>query len=214
MLKNVLTAVWCRFGSWSFVIKLNFCSDFKHKVWSRFWSWSSGEILKLNFCQYFDADFLLKLWSWIMVKIWKPALVNFLNFKFSRDGWDFEVGAWSRFWKWKLIKICVRTTQPSGPLCLWQCFFDELQPERKCYVSRRWFFLFPRLQHRWALQWWVHLYNHHHFHMNHHYNCHHHYFGIIRGVETRKLRGSRHFCDSGAGSCYWHCLWYLHQSGI
>ena len=45
-------------------------------------------------------------------------------------GWDFEVGAWSRFWRW-LIKTCVRTcdiwlkvvtlvsrTQPSGPLCL------------------------------------------------------------------------------------------------
>ena len=49
--------------------------------------------------------------------------------------WDFEVGAWSRFWKC-LIKICVRTcdltykeatlvsrTQPLGPLCLWQCFY-------------------------------------------------------------------------------------------
>ena len=41
-------------------------------------------------------------------------------------GWDFEVDAWSRFWRWGLIKICVWTlvswTQPSGPLCLWQCF--------------------------------------------------------------------------------------------
>ena len=42
-------------------------------------------------------------------------------------GWDFEVDAWSKFWN--LIKICVwtcnmtlaRWTQPSGPLCLWQC---------------------------------------------------------------------------------------------
>ena len=41
----------CRFGSWSLVIKLNFCLDFEHKVWSRFWSWSSGEILKLKFGQ-------------------------------------------------------------------------------------------------------------------------------------------------------------------
>ena len=24
-------------------------------------------------------------------------------------GWDFEVDAWSRFWRWNLIKICVRT---------------------------------------------------------------------------------------------------------
>ena len=44
-------------------------------------------------------------------------------------GWDFEVDAWSRFWRWGLIKICVWTlvswTQPSGALCLWQCF-DQL----------------------------------------------------------------------------------------
>ena len=49
-------------------------------------------------------------------------------------GWDFEVDAWSRFWRWSFIKICVwtcdmtpkvtlaRWTQSSGPLCLWQCF--------------------------------------------------------------------------------------------
>ena len=34
----------CRFGRWGLFIKLNFCSDFEHKVWSRFWSWSSGKI--------------------------------------------------------------------------------------------------------------------------------------------------------------------------
>ena len=49
-------------------------------------------------------------------------------------GWDFEVDARLGFWRC-LIKICVWTcdmtqevtlvsrTQPSGPLCLWQCFF-------------------------------------------------------------------------------------------
>ena len=48
-------------------------------------------------------------------------------------GWDFEVDPWSRLWRWNLIKICeivtwpqevtlLRWTQPSGPLCLWQCF--------------------------------------------------------------------------------------------
>ena len=31
MLRNVLTIVWCRFGSWSLVIKSNFCPDFEHK---------------------------------------------------------------------------------------------------------------------------------------------------------------------------------------
>ena len=24
-------------------------------------------------------------------------------------GWDFEVNAWSRFWRWNLIEICVKT---------------------------------------------------------------------------------------------------------
>ena len=49
-----------------------------------------------------------------MVEILKPGLVNILNFKFSRDTdvcWcrDFEVGAWSIFWRWNLIKFCVWT---------------------------------------------------------------------------------------------------------
>ena len=40
-------------------------------------------------------------------------------------GWDFEFGAWWTFWRLNLIQICVRT-QPSGPLCLWQCFIFSL----------------------------------------------------------------------------------------
>ena len=43
-------------------------------------------------------------------------------------GRDFEVDAWSRFWKWNLIKICVRTTQALGPLCLRQCFICNYVP--------------------------------------------------------------------------------------
>ena len=35
-LRNVLTMVWCRFGSWSLVIKSFFCPDLEHKVWSQF----------------------------------------------------------------------------------------------------------------------------------------------------------------------------------
>ena len=38
-------------------------------------------------------------------------------------GWDFLADAWSRFWRWNLTKICKRTTQPSGPLGLWQCLY-------------------------------------------------------------------------------------------
>ena len=42
MMRIVLATVCCILGSWGLVIKPNFCSDFEHKVPSRFWSWSSG----------------------------------------------------------------------------------------------------------------------------------------------------------------------------
>ena len=59
----VLATVCCRFGSWGLVIKLNFCSDFQHKVWSGVLRRSSGEILKLKFGQYFAAHPCLRLRS-------------------------------------------------------------------------------------------------------------------------------------------------------
>ena len=55
---------------WGLDIKLNFCSDFEHKVWSRVWSWSSSEILNLKYGQYFASE------AW----------------------WGYEVDVWSRFW--------------------------------------------------------------------------------------------------------------------
>ena len=58
MLRNVLTVVCCRFGRGSFGHRN---SEFEHKVWSRFQSLSSGEILKLNFGKYFAADAWLRL---------------------------------------------------------------------------------------------------------------------------------------------------------
>ena len=136
MLKIVLAAVCCRFGSRGWVTKLNFCSDFQHKVRSGVWSWSSGDILKLMFGQYFAANVWLRLRSWILVKIMKLGLVKILclslvkmlmfgwDFKvFYQDfvevwsrfveilmfAWDFYVNAKSRFWNWNMIKICVRT---------------------------------------------------------------------------------------------------------
>ena len=36
MMRIVLATVCYRFGSLGMVIKLNFCSGFEHKVWSRF----------------------------------------------------------------------------------------------------------------------------------------------------------------------------------
>ena len=113
MMKIVLATVCCILGSWGLVIKPNFCSDFEHKVWSRFWCWSSGKIFRLVFGQYFAADVLQRLWSWILVEMlklglvfWIPSLVELVMFS-----WDFEVNAGSRFWRWSLIKICVWTCE-------------------------------------------------------------------------------------------------------
>ena len=110
---NSLLHTCCILGSWGLVIKPNFCSDFEHKVWSRFWCWSSGKIFRLAFGQYFAADVLQRLWSWILVEMlklglvfWIPSLVELVMFS-----WDFEVNAGSRFWRWSLIKICVWTCE-------------------------------------------------------------------------------------------------------
>ena len=107
----VLATICCRFGRWGLVKKLNFCSDIEHKVWSRFWSWSSG-----------------KIWSWSLINFFllmfcrgyvEPKL-NLGRDSEARFGQDFEaivlwrgwclvveVDAWSKFWN--LIKICVWT---------------------------------------------------------------------------------------------------------
>ena len=58
MLRIMLATVCYRFGSWRLVLKLNFCPYFEHKGWSRFWSWSLGEILNLEFVQHFAVDVL------------------------------------------------------------------------------------------------------------------------------------------------------------
>ena len=95
-MRIMLATVCCRFGSWGLVIKPYFCSDFQHKVWSRFWSWSSGEILKLKFGQYFAADVWLRLRSWILVEIIKLCLVKIESLSLIEMlmfGWDFKVNA-------------------------------------------------------------------------------------------------------------------------
>ena len=43
------------------VKNLNFCSDFEHKVWSRFLVEVQGKILKLEFVNYFAADVFIEV---------------------------------------------------------------------------------------------------------------------------------------------------------
>ena len=86
--------------------------------------------MKLEFGQFF-----LLMIIWILVEILKLGLANIFKFNFSRNVWDFEVDTCSRFWRWNLIKICVQLviwTQPSGPLCLWQCFIIRSRFQQHC----------------------------------------------------------------------------------
>ena len=102
VMRIVLATVCCRFGNWGLVIKLNFCSNFEHKVWSRFWSWSSGKILKLKFGQYFAADVWLRFLLLLMLmlrNVLTQGKVKMLKLKFRQD---FEAEVWSAFCCWCL----------------------------------------------------------------------------------------------------------------
>ena len=91
LILRIMLATVCWFGSWRLVIKLNFCSDFEHKV---------GQDFKFKFS--WNSDAWVKFWS-----------------LFNRDS---ENEIWSRF-----VFELVIWAQPSGPLCLWQCFDIELK---------------------------------------------------------------------------------------
>ena len=100
-IRNMLTTFWCRFGRW-FGHKVRFLFILwaqGFKVWSIFWSWCSGKILKLKFGHCFAVD----------------------------ASCDYEVQ--DRFGQelviWPKEVTLISRTQPSGPLCLWQCFENE-----------------------------------------------------------------------------------------
>ena len=106
MMKIVLATVCCILGSWGLVIKPNFCSDFQHEVevQAGFLSWSLINILLLMFCRGYEDESWLRCWSKVWSIFWILSLVEVVMF-----GVDFEVNAWSRFWRWSLNKICVWT---------------------------------------------------------------------------------------------------------
>ena len=130
-LRIMLATVCYKFGRWHLVLKLNFCSDFEHRGWSRFWSWSSGKIWSwslinfflLMFCRgYVESKFNLSRDSearfcqdFEAIVLWRGwCLVEILKLMLGRNSED---ELWSRF-----VLEFVIWTQPSGPLCLWQCF--------------------------------------------------------------------------------------------
>ena len=66
MTKILLATVYCIFGGCGLVIKLNFCSDFEHKIWSWFWSWSLGNPSSLLFS--FLDSFTIIIGKWFLTK--------------------------------------------------------------------------------------------------------------------------------------------------
>ena len=110
-------------------IKLIFCSDYEHKVWSGFWSWILVNILKLKFGQYSENDFILVVF-----------FVNIYFWTSQKPPYSTKNDVWLRLWSWSLVKImklsfCAKSrtwdvtsrsyfgksTKPSGPLCVWEC---------------------------------------------------------------------------------------------
>ena len=72
--------------SWNlkFGRKLNFCSDFEHKVWSRFWTrfWILSLVEMLMFGWNFEVDAWSRFWRWNLIKIcvWIRDITSRSNF--------------------------------------------------------------------------------------------------------------------------------------
>ena len=85
MLRTVLTTVWCRFGSWSLVIQLNFCSQGLVKIFKlKFRQDYEAEDFSLKSGQFFAADVWFRLRSLILVEILKLGLGALLNSGITR----------------------------------------------------------------------------------------------------------------------------------
>ena len=133
-MRNVLTTVVCRFGSWSLVMKLNFVQtlstrfgqEFEVEVQAKFWNWSLVSILLLRLGEVmkwlFGRDFEVKVWS----KCW--CLVEILKLMQGRDSEDVRSRFVFELVIWPKEVILVSRTQPSGPLCLWHCLSFSLNP--------------------------------------------------------------------------------------
>ena len=113
-MRILLATICCRFRGWGLVKKLNFCSDFEHKVWSRFWSWSSG-----------------KTWSWSLVSILLLILVSYI-FRIKDE--TFCTSKNYTFWvvtglvsSYAAYKMNTHGMEHRGKDILWQCLKLKLE---------------------------------------------------------------------------------------
>ena len=133
----VLATICCRFGSWGLFKKLNFCSDFEHKVWSNFLSWSSDKIWSWSLVSFFCWCFVEVMLNpfWILVDILNLGFVKILKLKFYG-----EADVWLRFWNWCLVEILKMKFDQDLCLNLWY----ELNPRVRCAFGNV-FFRAPHL---------------------------------------------------------------------
>ena len=120
MLRIMLATVCYKFGRWRLVQTLGtrVGQDFEVEVCTAFCRWCLVEVMKLNLGRDSEA---YVLWSgWCLVDILKLML-----------GRDSKERIWSRFLFelviWPQVVTLIRWTQPSGPLCLWQCFDKQIK---------------------------------------------------------------------------------------
>ena len=96
------------------ILNLDFGHKIETEVWSRFWSIYLVETLRLSFGQDFELNSWSRLWGW--------DFVNLMKLKFA---WDSEIEFWST-WGFPPTSGASsqfdESSQPKGPLCLWQCF--------------------------------------------------------------------------------------------
>ena len=157
MMRIVSATVCCNFGNWGMVKKLNFCSDFEHKVWSRLWSWCSGMICMLK-------RFSLEK-SWLRCRHWLPLSLtdsltpSLISLQFVCDkmlmfGWNFEIS---------VVEIMKQKFDQDLCLNLWYdplSYFDKLNSTfgtvvpLATFVMSSWLFLhwMPYNQFHWSLR--------------------------------------------------------------
>ena len=86
--------VWCRFGSWSLVIKSFFVQTSSTRFGQNF------EVLRQDFEAEVAADPWLRLWRLFLVEILRLRLVKILKFKISQNA-----DIWLMFWSCCLVEI-------------------------------------------------------------------------------------------------------------
>ena len=125
MLRNVLTIVWCRFGSWHLVIK---------KFLSRLWAPVLVKIMKLKLRRVFEAEVKSVFCCWSLLEVMKIILGRHSEAMFGQD-----LDIWLSFLSCCLVENMVEKMKSDKDLFenLWYdlkklLWWPELNPRVRC----------------------------------------------------------------------------------